>query len=40
MEPPIDNLAVTELRLKTWPGGRERKLAEVSPHGAWVKWQG
>ena len=38
MEPPIDNLAVTELRLKTWPGGQERKLAEVSPHGAWVKW--
>jgi hypothetical protein len=37
MEPQLDNLAVTELRLTLWPGGEERKLADVSPHGAWVK---
>lgn len=38
MEPPLDNLALTELRLTAWPGGEERRLAEVSPHGAWVRW--
>jgi hypothetical protein len=27
------------LRLRTWPGGEERFLAEVDPHGAWVRWQ-
>jgi hypothetical protein len=37
MEPRLDNLAITELRLTLWPGGEERKLAEVSPHGAWVR---
>lgn len=39
MEPPLENLALTELRLTLWPGGKETTLAEVSPHGAWVKWQ-
>jgi hypothetical protein len=38
MEPQLNNLAVTELRLTLWPGGEERRLAEVSPHGAWVRW--
>jgi hypothetical protein len=38
MEPKLDNLALTELRLTLWPGGEDRKLAEVSPHGAWVRW--
>ena len=38
MEPQLDNLAVTELRLTLWPGGEERLLAEVSPHGHWVRW--
>src|SRR4051794_11753041 len=27
------------LRLRTWPGGAERFLAEVDPHGAWVRWR-
>jgi len=27
-----------ELRLMTWPGGRERRLAESSPHGRTVRW--
>jgi len=39
MEPPPDNLAVVELRLTSWPGGEERLLAEVHPHGAWVGWR-
>lgn len=38
MEPPMENLAVTELRLTLWPGGEDRQLAEVSPHGQWVRW--
>jgi hypothetical protein len=37
MEPLLDNLARTELRLRLWPGGEDRLLAEVSPHGAWVR---
>ena len=27
-----------ELRLTLWPGGHERLLARVHPHGRWVKW--
>ncbi|MEO7027305.1 MAG: DUF2332 family protein, partial [Caulobacteraceae bacterium] len=40
MEPPPDNLAVMELRLTLWPGGDDRRLATVHPHGAWVEWEG
>jgi hypothetical protein len=40
MEPLLDNLARTELRLTLWPGGEDRLLAEVSPHGHWIRWQG
>ncbi len=40
MEPAADNMARMELRLTLWPGGEERVLAEVHPHGAWVKWAG
>jgi hypothetical protein len=40
MEPPPDNLAVMEVRLTAWPGGEERVLAQVHPHGAWVEWMG
>ncbi len=29
-----------ELRLSLWPGGLERHLADVHPHGAWVEWLG
>jgi hypothetical protein len=27
-----------ELRLTLWPGGQERRLAQVHAHGAWVRW--
>jgi hypothetical protein len=27
-----------EVRLTLWPGGDDRLLAVVHPHGAWVKW--
>ncbi len=40
MEPPAGNLAAMELRLTMWPGGEERILANVHPHGAWVEWLG
>lgn len=40
MEPPPDNLAAMDVRLTMWPGGEERVLAEVHPHGAAVKWRG
>ncbi len=38
MEPLLDNVARTELRLTLWPGGEDRLLAEVSPHGHWIRW--
>jgi hypothetical protein len=31
-------MARMELSFTLWPGGQERVLAEVHPHGAWVKW--
>jgi hypothetical protein len=40
MEPPPSNLAVIELRLTLWPGGGDRLLAHVHPHGASVEWLG
>ncbi len=40
MEPPPDDLANMELRLTLWPGGDERLLARVHPHGASVNWLG
>jgi hypothetical protein len=40
MEPPPANLAVVELRLTVWPGGEDRLLAHVHPHGASVDWVG
>ncbi len=38
MEPAPANLAAMEVRLTLWPGGEERVLASVHPHGAWVEW--
>ena len=38
MEPPPGNLATVDLRLTTWPGGEDRLLGHVHPHGAWVEW--
>lgn len=40
MEPAPANMASMELRLTLWPGGAERVLAKVHPHGAWVEWKG
>ena len=40
MEPPPSNMATMEVRLTLWPGGEERVLASVHPHGAWVAWEG
>lgn len=39
MEPPPENLAGMEVRLTLWPGGEERVLADVHPHGAAVNWR-
>ena len=38
MEPPPDNMAGMEVRLTLWPGGEDRLLAHVHPHGATVRW--
>jgi len=38
-EPPAADLRM-ELRCRLWPGGDERLLAVVHPHGAWVEWCG
>jgi hypothetical protein len=40
MEPIPNQLAAIELRLTLWPGGEERLLANVHPHGASVEWLG
>lgn len=40
MEPPATDMSKVELRLRDWPGGADRRLAEVHPHGAWVRWSG
>ena len=39
-EPAADNIAQFEVRLTVWPACEDRKLAEVHPHGAWVRWAG
>jgi hypothetical protein len=39
MEPSAAINGIMELRLTTWPGGRERLLATAHPHGAWVEWK-
>jgi hypothetical protein len=38
MEPPPDQMSSMEVRLTLWPGGQDRILATIHPHGAWVKW--
>jgi hypothetical protein len=37
MEGGADPLVV-ELRLTTWPGRIERRLAVVNAHGGWIDW--
>ncbi len=38
MEPPPEDMAAMQIRLTVWPGGEERILAVVHPHGAFVRW--
>jgi len=40
MEPPPQNMASMEITLTMWPGGEERVLGVVHPHGARVDWTG
>lgn len=40
MEPAPGRLVPIELRLTLWPDGKERRLATVQAHGAWVTWDG
>ena len=40
MEPDPENMLAMQVRLTLWPDGVERVLAEVHPHGAWVRWAG
>jgi hypothetical protein len=40
MEPNPQNMLGMQVRLTLWPEGTERVLAEVHPHGAWVRWAG
>jgi len=40
MEPPGPlGPADFEIRLTTWPGGADRRLASCHPHGIWVRWE-
>jgi len=39
MESAPANMAQMEVRLTPWPGGEERVLASVHPHGAWIEWK-
>jgi hypothetical protein len=40
MEPAPGELVPIELRLTTWPGGHDRRLAVVQAHGASIDWDG
>ena len=40
MEPVLPAIDKTEVRLTLWPGGEERVLGRVHPHGAWANWHG
>ena len=35
---PVPEGGACELRLTSWPGGEERRLADVDFHGRWVEW--
>jgi hypothetical protein len=35
---PVGREGPFEVRLTSWPGGEERRLAESSPHGREVRW--
>jgi hypothetical protein len=40
MEPNLPSIEDSQVRLTLWPGGEERLLAHVHPHGAWAQWHG
>lgn len=40
MEPALPRIDNCTVRLTLWPGGEERLLANVHPHGAWATWHG
>jgi hypothetical protein len=40
MEPALPRIDNCTVRLTLWPGGEERVLANVHPHGAWATWHG
>jgi hypothetical protein len=33
-----DLQGIPTLRLRMWPGGKDRLLAHADPHGRWIKW--
>ena len=37
-EPPPGHAEAPTLRLQTWPGGQDHRLATGSPHGTWIRW--
>jgi hypothetical protein len=40
MEPSAADYMTMEVRLRLWPGGEDRLIAECQPHAAWVRWRG
>jgi hypothetical protein len=40
MEPSLPRIDGCKVRLTLWPGGEERLLGDVHPHGAWARWHG
>jgi hypothetical protein len=39
-EPGETDYMTMQVRLRLWPGGEDRLLAECAPHAAWVRWLG
>jgi hypothetical protein len=37
-EPGASDYTVMDVRLRLWPGGEDRRIAQCAPHAAWVKW--
>ena len=38
MEPPAENPANMQMHVTLWPGGDDRLLGHVHPHGTWAQW--
>jgi len=39
-EPSAADYMTMEVRLRLWPGGEDRLIAQCQPHAAWVRWRG